>query len=70
VLAWFCDTSIQVTLQKIMWKSVTSNIAPVHNKSMTCHAALLLQALFASALTGGRFTGAALNPARVLGELL
>jgi hypothetical protein len=32
--------------------------------------AALLQALFASALTGGGFTGAALNPARVLGELL
>jgi glycerol uptake facilitator-like aquaporin len=30
--------------------------------------AALLQALFASALTGGGFTGAALNPARVLGE--
>jgi hypothetical protein len=37
----------------------------------SCNAVLLLrlQALFAAALTGGGFTGAALNPARVLGEI-
>jgi glycerol uptake facilitator-like aquaporin len=42
---------------------------PVSDRTYA-HAAVaaLLQALFASALTGGGFTGAALNPARVLGE--